>query len=355
MEELQDAIEDAQYVTAVEDGPRPIVLWEIPNAVQLAEWKERVLVLNAKKKDSPSLPKPFEFEWTLSHALGFFLFSAYLKESVGDYVQINFMEEVLRWKATKGRFRAEKTSFIVANYLSEVVDETSACTPLSSPEASVPIVASPAQNEDVTNHQYVNEETQNKIVPIVYPPKTQIVENHLAREPTSLLPEEIQEIRARNSGPNRTCIGVGGKVLQSILTRVEKLRNSPGYEALLKPHDKVDKDKTEDRGKGENGATVSDRFLSKGRATMRSLSLVSHQLPESLFDEAEIIVSEDLREKYWAGFQHSEYHAKLLNFLWFQDRTVVEDDFFIIRILGRGGFGLVHGENSYTRICAMNE
>ena len=36
--------------------------------------------------------------------------------------------------------------------------------------------------------------------------------------------------------------------------------------------------------------------------------------------------------------------TKLLNFLWFHDRTVVEEDFFIIRILGRGGFGLVHGE-----------
>ena len=95
MEELQDAIEDAQYVTAissVEDGPRPMVVWEIPNEAQLAEWKERVKVLNAKKKDSPLLPTPFEFEWTLSHALGLFLFSAYLKESVGSRLEGDFVQ-----------------------------------------------------------------------------------------------------------------------------------------------------------------------------------------------------------------------------------------------------------------------
>jgi hypothetical protein len=342
MEELQDAIEDAQYVTAitsVEDGPRPMVTWEIPDAVQLAEWKERVLALSKKHDDSPSLPTPFEFDWTLSHALGFFLFSAYLKESVGDYVQINFMEEVLRWKATRGRFRAEKTSFIVANYLS--VSTTPATDALAT------TAASSTKNENEEKKQQNNEESLNKIAPIVQPPKTQIVEHNLAREPMSLMPEEIQEIRARNSGTLRTCIGVGGQVLKSILTRVDKLQKSPGYEALLKMHGKVDNDNSEHNGAGENGTKISEHTVPKGRATMRSLSLVSHQLPENLFDEAEVIVAEDVRAKYWSSFQNSEYHAKLLNFLWFQDRTVVEEDFFIIRILGRGGFGLVHGEQTY--------
>lgn len=343
MEELQDAIEDAQYVTAitsVEDGPRPVVPWEIPDAVQLAEWRERVLVLNAKKKDSSSLPTPFEFEWTLSHALGFFLFSAYLKESVGEYVQINFMEEVLRWKATRGRFRAEKTSFIVANYFSGSATPDSKLGPRDS--------ASPSIKGD-ENIQPNNEMlSRNKIAPMVEPPKTQIVEYDLAREPTGLSPEEIKEIRARSSGPTETCIGVGGKVLELILNKVDKLRKSPGYASLLKVYDKSDNSngigENNLNGTGENGGKVSDRPLPKGRSTMRSLSLVSHELPENLFDEAEIIVAENIRENHWASFQRSEYHTKLLNYLWYQDRTVVEEDFFVIRVLGRGGFGLVNGE-----------
>jgi len=352
MEELQDAIEDAQYVTAissVEDGPRPMVVWEIPNEAQLAEWKERVKVLNAKKKDSPLLPTPFEFEWTLSHALGLFLFSAYLKESVGDYVQINFIEEVIRWKSTRGRFRAEKTSFIESNYLSmpstpdsEPSAATSTAVPSLPGDAALPSL-SPSTMENGKSQQLDNVETLSKIAPIDNPPKTQIVECNLSRDPTVLTtPEDIQEIRARNSGPPMSRIGVGGKVLESILNRVEKLRKSPGYESLLKMH--IKRGNLDDNEMGEMGNKLSDRTLSRGCATMRRLSLVSHELPESLFDEAEIIVAEDIREKHWAGFQNSEYHTKLLNFLWFHDRTVVEEDFFIIRILGRGGFGLVHGE-----------
>ena len=42
MEELQDAIEDAQYVNAIatqEDGPRPVLPWEKPTEEQLQEWE----------------------------------------------------------------------------------------------------------------------------------------------------------------------------------------------------------------------------------------------------------------------------------------------------------------------------
>eukprot|EP00568_Trieres_chinensis_P014499 CAMPEP_0183325702 /NCGR_PEP_ID=MMETSP0160_2-20130417/80212_1 /TAXON_ID=2839 ORGANISM="Odontella Sinensis, Strain Grunow 1884" /NCGR_SAMPLE_ID=MMETSP0160_2 /ASSEMBLY_ACC=CAM_ASM_000250 /LENGTH=57 /DNA_ID=CAMNT_0025493529 /DNA_START=127 /DNA_END=296 /DNA_ORIENTATION=- len=53
MEELQDAIEDAQYVNAisnVEDGPRPVIPWEKPTEEQIAEWKDR---LRKRDKENP--------------------------------------------------------------------------------------------------------------------------------------------------------------------------------------------------------------------------------------------------------------------------------------------------------------
>lgn len=74
---------------------------------------------------------------------------------------------------------------------------------------------------------------------------------------------------------------------------------------------------------------------------MRTMSLISNRLPGNLFDRAEVLVAERVRERHWAGFQRSTYHDRLLRFLWFQDRTVVEEDFFVMRVLGRGGFGLV--------------
>jgi beta-adrenergic-receptor kinase len=128
---------------------------------------------------------------------------------------------------------------------------------------------------------------------------------------------------------------VGGNIHESILSKVEKLRNLPGFGSFLSivPKEAVTSNQN---GNRRQSATM--------RSDMRNLSLVSSTLPENLFDEAELVVADNIREKYWTGFQSSEYHAKLLNFLWFQDRTVVEEDFFVMRVLGRGGFGLVTGE-----------
>jgi hypothetical protein len=71
---------------------------------------------------------------------------------------------------------------------------------------------------------------------------------------------------------------------------------------------------------------------------------MTNTLPEDMFDEAVVIIVEIMKEKHWKGFLESEQYTKLLNFLWFRDRTVVEEDFFLMRVLGRGGFGLVTGE-----------
>lgn len=83
------------------------------------------------------------------------------------------------------------------------------------------------------------------------------------------------------------------------------------------------------------------REMKKKQRSLRNLSLVSNELPQDLFDEAEAVVAASVKERHWEGFRRSPYHEKLLNFRWFQDRTVVEEDFFVMRVLGRGGFGLV--------------
>ena len=117
MEELQDAIEDAQYVNAIatqEEGPRPVLAWEIPTEEQLAEWDAKV-----RNKASDGGPEPFGLEWTLTSAIGLFLFSAYLKESRDDYLRINFVEEIVRWRRLKGRHRVERARKIIQVYLKE--------------------------------------------------------------------------------------------------------------------------------------------------------------------------------------------------------------------------------------------
>jgi hypothetical protein len=67
------------------------------------------------------------------------------------------------------------------------------------------------------------------------------------------------------------------------------------------------------------------------------------KLEFDFFNRAEQVVLESLRRDYWTGFSSSPHWIKLLNFLWYQDRRVVAEDFFVMRVLGRGGFGLVTG------------
>ena len=342
MEELQDAIEDAQYVNAissVEDGPRPVLPWEIPTEEQLTAWKQ------TKKKVEGS-PAPFEFEWTLSHALGFFLFSAYLKEVCHDYVLINFMEEVARWKTTRGRFRAEKTSFIASNYLLSPKKKSSSSAAAAATKEHTPSGQTHATSESTGEGESAPDTaaaaTDDDDVPqFELPPKSEINEYDLCREPISFSAEEIKELSSQNSDPTKNCIAVGGEVLQTILKRLDKLRNTPGFKSLpdYSLHDKgVDDDED-----GEDD-TVKSSEVAKLNERTRLLSLISQDLPENLFDCAEVIVAEKVREKYWEGFKGSEQYTKLLNFLWFQDKKVVEEDFFVMRVLGRGGFGLVTGK-----------
>jgi hypothetical protein len=72
----------------------------------------------------------------------------------------------------------------------------------------------------------------------------------------------------------------------------------------------------------------------------------SQAVSASVFDDAERVVMESLRRDYWESFLESEHYRKLKNFLWYRDRPVVPGDFFVMRVLGRGGFGLVNGEYS---------
>ena len=63
----------------------------------------------------------------------------------------------------------------------------------------------------------------------------------------------------------------------------------------------------------------------------------------AIFDQAEAIVMESLKRDYWEQYKQSPQYEKCLNFLWYQDRKVAPDDFYPMRVLGKGGFGLVKG------------
>jgi hypothetical protein len=309
MEELQDAIEDAQYVNAIatqEEGPRPVLSWEIPTEEQLTEWEAKL-----KLKSRRPQPKPLGLDWTLSSAIGFFLFSAFLKEECEDYLRINFVEDVIRWRRSRGKHRVERAREMAEVYLKEL------------------------PKDEATGET-------------VLPPKTEIDEYDLTRKFPSFSQkgEEFEKMCEMNldASKSKNVLGLDGPLVEQIISAIENLDTVAVF-----AHRRVSPPVPE----SGNGRHDFDNSLLEFKGKYTSLKEITRSLrgeevdnlPDSLFDKAEAVVMNCLRKEYWGQFLESVQFRKTQNFLWFQDRPVVPDDFFTMRVLGRGGFGLVTGKN----------
>jgi hypothetical protein len=324
MEELQDAIEDAQYVNAIatqEEGPRPVLAWEIPTEEQLAEWDAKIMKEATTSSDGG--PKPFEIDWCLESAIGLFLFSSYLKDSCNDYLRINFSEEVIRWKKLRGKHRVERAKKIVSVYLKE---------------------------------RKVDEVTGEK----VYPEMTRIDEYDLTREvPKIALTDaefderySIQIEDADDDSKSTNCLCIRGPVLEEIIQALKTVdkdiiatqrKSSPTIPVHEPP---------QESGNGEDMATYHLKKQKEKYSSLKQLTQSwkekEEHLEDNFFDKVEAVVIESLRRDHWVGFLESEQYTKMRNFIWFLDRLVVPDDFFTMRVLGRGGFGSVIGTFPHT-------
>lgn len=360
MEELQDAIEDAQYVNAIatqEEGPRPVLSWDIPTEEQLAEWEVKIRRKNAVLRSSSSdpLPTPFTLDWYLKSAIGLFLFSSYVKENRDDYLRINFLEEVIRWRKLRGKHRVERAKKIAQVYLKEL----------------------PKDHE--TGQQ-------------ILPEKTQIDEYDLSRSPPPTVARmtdiEFQQLynSAWDASKKANCLGLTGPVVEEIITTLRSVEKAmmarrstsssfsiPGNNASGAPSDNPVEPPQEqssaappvsgrsliggisdDVTVGSSTSKESQKDIAKRKQLEKYSSLKEltqsyrvksdSSLSDVVFDKVDAIVVESLRKDYWEGFKQSDQFVKLRNFLWFQDRTVVPDDFFTMRVLGRGGFGSVTGK-----------
>ncbi|KAL3926547.1 MAG: hypothetical protein SGARI_005571 [Bacillariaceae sp.] len=316
MEELQDAIEDAQYVNAIatqEEGPRPVLAWEIPSAEQLAEWETKI-----KTSQDSKGPESFGIDWCLQSAIGLFLFSAFLKDTCDDYLRINFLEEVIRWRNMRGKHRLERAKKVAEVYLK----------PLP-----------------------IDEVTGNK----VYPEKTQIDEYDLVRQAPdqSITKEELDKLYSLSVDEtnSKNCLGIAGPVLDEVFQSIKAAEKSQlaqkrtSSSELEAPSAELQESGDQQEAAGSALRRQKERYTSLKLLT-QSLKNRDSDVHDDLFEKVDMIVVEVLRRRYWSKFVQSERYAKLRNFLWFQDRAVVPDDFFTMRVLGRGGFGSVIGKES---------
>jgi hypothetical protein len=313
MEELQDAIEDAQYVNAIatqEEGPRPVLAWEIPTEEQLQVWETKI-----KESKDNNRPEPFGIDWCLQSAIGLFIFSSFLKEKCNDYLRINFTEEVARWRKMKGKHRLERAQKIIELYLK------------------------PLPIDDVTGDR-------------VYPEKTQIDEYDLVRHlPQTLITDDkfnAQYSTNDDEAKSQNCLKISGPILEELFQSIKDVER---LQLAQKRASSSELEITHEVKESGDAQDVPMTPLQRQREKYNSLKQLTRTLkegdsdiPSNLFEKVDIVIVEELRRQYWESFVESQHFIKLKNFLWFQDRPVVPDDFFTMRVLGRGGFGSVIGK-----------
>lgn len=353
MEELQDALEDAQYVNAinVDEGPRPIIAWEHPSDEVLEKWKLSLLKAWENDTDKANKLKPFDFEWTLSSSLGLFLFSSHLKEGSGDHVRMCFIEEVLRWRCLRGRSRGMKLRKIYERYLlrcpTEIDEETKAVKNILPKlslidEVDMAYIKQTPRMDEATLNDFIQknvDESCSKCSLGIDGPLREEILTTIEKALSSL------QVQMGDHSSSKSCIVS------------EKLSHMPDFSSLPEINSEVDaadnntdgvnplEAKPEEATANLDIQDITEAEPKKPILTgSRSHALSS--ISDCLFDKVEQVILECLRRKYWSAFAQKGVTNwdKLMNFLWHESQPVVEEDFFLMRVLGRGGFGLVSGK-----------
>lgn len=108
----------------------------------------------------------------------------------------------------------------------------------------------------------------------------------------------------------------------------------PIVEAVRKLACRKSFNKEEEYGEGHHDNNTQNKSILHS-------STLSVYFVDMLFDEPEAVVFESLKREYWNSFMESNEYQRALFFFWDADKKVAEEDFFSMRVLGRGGFGLV--------------
>jgi hypothetical protein len=304
VEDLYDLIETSTLENEYHGGLRPVIPWEKPSEEELAAWRKRKLVSSIEKYDEKkdsSRTVPFSIEWFLQLEIGLYLFSVFIKDTANDYVRINFCEEVYRFKKNSSRRGLRRAMIIVKNFLT---------SPEKYPKTNCVRIPQP---EDINE----------------YPTEINEIDLARVRPATPALTSEQLKAAMENNMDYPTCsesiVGLKGSHLEEVVKKIQELEGK--NEQYPPPQE----------APAENG--TAKKILEKAD-DVESCDAGSGS---TLFDVIECIVLESLRRDYWDAFVASPQYKRLLDFLWYQDRRVVPDDFFPMRVLGRGGFGLVKG------------
>ena len=406
--EFWDVLEDSQYldaVASVRDGPKPLCKWEIPTPEQLVEWEERVRArqtptterqASEDREDHVSV-MPLTLDWYASCPIGFFFFSAFVKDQHYQALKIGTTSgsgEDPHLRSTNGKAKGssstpsppdrktntqtDQSAYVRMNFLEDLIRFQKILKSISAGsrpkekvqkrgELLLEYVQAPIEHDDTGN--------------VILPNMTQIRESdlHMPRcSPHRRLGFQTQvEMEAFLTMSHENDIAVGAEAtirnnfvdlkgplakefteaLQEWIEATKSIHKS-GSEPVL--HREAE-EKTGVIPVTEEKSLVSDATKPsmstkstrpnlrhsktdlEGSSPMDNVSLKASNLLTAA-QKVEILVYETLKRDYGAKFQAgSSQYIRMRNFLWYQDRRVVHEDFYVMRVLGRGGFGLVSG------------
>ncbi|GKY98220.1 hypothetical protein MPSEU_000779700 [Mayamaea pseudoterrestris] len=366
MEELQDAIEDAQYVNAIatqDDGPRPVVAWEKPTDEQLQQW----IATKQPKLDS--------MDWVLSHAIGYFLFSQYVKKERDEYTRMVFCEEVQRLLKLPDKARVGKATFILAQFLqvtrsnSDEALPSSVKTEIIETDLTRPIPLKQVSEKEIQKLIDMSMDwpsCSESLIGLKGPLLKEFKQDFVDAETQNEI--WVKRESVRGCGEARTSLSYhalsvpippdGSPAVsdQTLPTSVDGDGSSSSISYNGNAPAFVN-DKTEAAVTAQTVASHQSRTYAasmhevagrKGGQHVKNNINMQQSIGELLFMDAERVVMESLKRDYWDDFKASEHFIKFRNFLWYQDRRVKPDDFYTMRVLGRGGFGLVYASKKGT-------
>jgi hypothetical protein len=504
MDDLQDAIEDANYVSAMvyakNKGPRPVVVWKVPTESQLEEWqrqkceqlaKELELAVPGKERQQPPsfsemLLSPFisrsnpilgqeeevqkgqtleddkedgqppmvcangvpcsplpsttpkleesenitttnitpladstttrtaftnsaasgaivlgekyaahklqeitvgqpplqDYEYICSQPLGFFLFAQYVKDVRKDYVRMNFVEDVAKYKKKVGQQQQQlqlssSSAVLVQDMAREIANSylihRHAILQQKHSLSTLPVAVASVHSEA---DFLVNVNKDRDILVLKSPslgllrklPKKDIVELDLHRpihttinnkrllsninnvadcDKQQITISMIEKLLKDNLDHTCTDCPIGirkGEILSQALLKCGFPTQICFAEASGSlPVSTTEAMSTNSSQTASNTNNMSDD-TGKRTTTISNKKYYYFDDIGNIFDLLEFIVIEGLILEYWHDFiTISAEYKRLLNIWWFRDCPVVEEDFYLIRVLGRGGFGLVHG------------
>ncbi|KAF0696390.1 Aste57867_12856 [Aphanomyces stellatus] len=296
MDELQDAIQDAQYIGAMADPrPRPTVPFYQPSPQELTEFTDKYAAHHW-----PTL------ESYLSQPLGFYLFRRYCEAEAHDVEKLLFLQDVYAYrKIPQHNRRVLKAKTIFATYCnsSHQVSSRASTTASLTTTTTAGDPATPSSVAADTAATNMNGTPRTHPMAAKNPGET----NYVWKRESDMTMAMARELYCTFKS-EASLLGVKGDIIEEVGKQLDDVNLDAASPVLLR-----------------------------------------------LFDELEACVLSALESIHMEGFKASLFFKRLMHFLLLQQREIGEDDFSLLRVLGRGGFGMVNGaiKRSTGKLYAM--